>query len=246
MSSTHLSSGSVAPPVVPGKIRLYSMRFCPYAQRIHLVLDAKHIPYDVVYVNLTHKPEWLIEKSPLGKVPCIEFQSGETLYESLIIADCLDESYPQNKLYPDDPVARAKNKLLISRFNTVINIMYKLYQNTSADRDVFNEALTELGLFERELTLRKTLFFHGNSPGMVDFMIWPWFERSDIIKFLRGDQFTIPRDRFKRLMEWKSAMKENPAVQCSYLDTEVHAKYIQSRQAGTPQYDFVVQATKLM
>nr|XP_034196005.1 pyrimidodiazepine synthase-like isoform X2 [Osmia lignaria] len=222
MSSTHLSSGSVAPPVVPGKIRLYSMRFCPYAQRIHLVLDAKHIPYDVVYVNLTHKPEWLIEKSPL------------------------DESYPQNKLYPDDPVARAKNKLLISRFNTVINIMYKLYQNTSADRDVFNEALTELGLFERELTLRKTLFFHGNSPGMVDFMIWPWFERSDIIKVLRGDQFTIPRDRFKRLMEWKSAMKENPAVQCSYLDTEVHAKYIQSRQAGTPQYDFVVQATKLM
>lgn len=36
--------GSVAPPIVPGKIRLYSMRFCPYAQRIHLVLDAKHIP----------------------------------------------------------------------------------------------------------------------------------------------------------------------------------------------------------
>ena len=67
--------------------------------------------------------------------------------------------------------------------------MYKLYQNTSADRDVFNEALTELGLFEMRTYIKKTLFFHGNSPGMVDFMIWPWFERSDIIKVLRGDQF---------------------------------------------------------
>lgn len=63
----------------------------------------------------------------MGKVPCIEFQSGETLYESLIIADCLDEAYPQNKLYPDNPVARAKDKLLISRFNTVINVMYKVH-----------------------------------------------------------------------------------------------------------------------
>lgn len=243
MSSKHLSTGSVAPPIVPGKIRLYSMRFCPYAQRVHLVLDAKRIPYDVVYVNLTHKPEWLREKNPLGKVPCIELAGGETLYESLIIADYLDDVYPQNKLYPKDPLARAKDKQLISRFNDVINIMFKCYTNTSADRDVFNEVLTELEVFERELTLRKTPFFHGKAPGMVDFMIWPWWERSDIIKVLRGDHFSIPRDRFKRLLEWKSAMKENPAVQCSYLDTEVHAKYIQSRQAGTPQYDLVVWAT---
>lgn len=39
-----LVSGSILPALVPGKIRLYSMRFCPYAQRIHLVLDAKQIP----------------------------------------------------------------------------------------------------------------------------------------------------------------------------------------------------------
>lgn len=32
-------------------------------------------------------------------------------------------------------------------------------------------------------------------------------------------------------------MKDNPAVRCSYLDTDVHAKYMRSRRAGTPQYD---------
>lgn len=82
--------------------------------------------YDVVYVNLTNKPEWLIEKSPLNKVPCIELEGGETVYESLIVADYLDEAYPQNKLYPNDPLIKAKDKLLIDRFNTVIATWYKV------------------------------------------------------------------------------------------------------------------------
>lgn len=83
--------------------------------------------YDVVYVNLTHKPDWLIEKSPFNKVPCIELEGGETLYESLIIADYLDEAYPQNKLYPSNPLAKAKDKLLVDRFNIVISTFYKVF-----------------------------------------------------------------------------------------------------------------------
>lgn len=239
MSSKHLAAGSVAPPIKPGKIRLYSMRFCPYAQRIHLVLDAKKLPYDVVYVNLANKPEWLMEKSPYGKVPCIELNEGETLYESLVIAEYLDEAYPENKLYPTNPLAKAKDKLLIDRFNSVISTLYKLYVNASMGCDVFEEALVGLELFEKELARRGTAFFGGNSPGMLDFMIWPWWERSDILKTLRGEQYVIPRDRFKRLLEWRSAMKDNSAVKNSYLNTEVHAKYMQSRLAGTPQYDLV-------
>lgn len=53
---------------------------------------------------MTHKPDWLLEKSPLGKVPCIELEGGEILYESLVIAEYLDDTYPQNKLYPNDPL----------------------------------------------------------------------------------------------------------------------------------------------
>ncbi|XP_033328381.1 pyrimidodiazepine synthase [Megalopta genalis] len=239
MSTKHLAAGSVAPPLKPGKIRLYSMRFCPYAQRIHLVLDAKKIPYDVVYVNLMSKPEWLLQKSPYGKVPCIELDGGETLYESLIIADYLDEAYPQNKLYPNNPLAKAKDKLLIDKFNSVISTIYKLYLNASTGCDMFEEALTGLELFEKELAVRKTVFFGGQSPGMLDFMIWPWWERADVLKVLRGEQYGIPRGRFKKLLEWRSAMKENPAVKNSYLSTELHAKYTQSRLAGTPQYDLI-------
>ncbi|KAL2739711.1 pyrimidodiazepine synthase [Vespula maculifrons] len=240
MSTKHLSTGSVAPPIVPGKIRLYSMRFCPYAQRIHLVLDAKKIPYDVVYINLTQKPEWFLEKNPFGKVPCIELEGGEVLYESLIIAEYLDEAYPQNKLCSLSPFAKAKDKLLIDRFNGVITNMYKLYAGTSVDRDLYNEALSSLEYFDRELVKRRTPFFGGTSPGMLDLMIWPWCERADIIRILRGDEFIISRERFLRLFEWRNAMKEDPAIKKSYLDAEIHSKYVRSRLAGIPQYDLLL------
>ncbi|XP_011696825.1 PREDICTED: pyrimidodiazepine synthase-like [Wasmannia auropunctata] len=240
MSEKHLSAGSVPPPLVSGKIRLYSMRFCPYAQRIHLVLDAKQIPYDVVNVNLTTKPDWLIEKSPLNKVPCIELEDGETLYESLIIADYLDDAYTQNKLYPSNPLAKAKDKLLIDRFNTVITTMYKgLYSEAALAQEIFNEALAGLELFDRELAKRGTPFFGGSKPGMLDLMIWPWCERADSMRIIKGEQFAIPRDRFLRLLEWRVAMKEDPAVSGSFLEAEVHAKYMRSRLAGTPQYDLI-------
>lgn len=75
---------------------------------------------------MTDKPEWLIEKSPLGKVPCIEFEDGQVLYESLIIADYLNEAHPEPNLYPSDPKAKAKDKILIERFNGLISLMYKV------------------------------------------------------------------------------------------------------------------------
>ena len=39
------SAGSEFPPLKPGILRLYSMRFCPYSQRVRLVLEAKNIKY---------------------------------------------------------------------------------------------------------------------------------------------------------------------------------------------------------
>lgn len=44
MSLKHLGPGSQLPPLRPGKLRLYSMVFCPFAQRSRLVLAAKNIP----------------------------------------------------------------------------------------------------------------------------------------------------------------------------------------------------------
>lgn len=80
--------------------------------------------YDVVYVNLSTKPEWLFNKHPLGKVPAIELEDGTVLYESLILADYLDSSSTTRPLASSDPLQRAKDKLLIDRFSQVCKAIY--------------------------------------------------------------------------------------------------------------------------
>ena len=98
------------------------MKLCPFAQRAHLVLEAKKIPYHTIFVNMRLKPEWFFEKSPLGKVPALEIPSvkGDPLIESLIVAEYLDEKYPQNPLKAKNPLQRARDKILMEQFREFI------------------------------------------------------------------------------------------------------------------------------
>lgn len=75
--------------------------------------------YDVVNIKLSNKPDWYFERNPLGKVPAIETESGDCLYESLIIADYLDEKYPERPLQPKDPMQKAKDRILLEHFSRV-------------------------------------------------------------------------------------------------------------------------------
>jgi len=83
--------------------------------------------YDVVNIKLSDKPDWYFERNPLGKVPAIETESGDCLYESLIISDYLDEKYPERPLQPKDPMQKAKDKILLEHFSRVsITVIFLL------------------------------------------------------------------------------------------------------------------------
>lgn len=240
-----MAKGSTA-PVLPddGKLVLYSMRFCPYAQRVHLMLDAKKIPYHTVYINLSEKPEWYFEKNPLGKVPALQVpgKEGVTLYESLVLADYIEEAYSaqQRKLYPTDPFRKAQDRILIERFNGVITAYYRILFSTDG---IPPGAITEFGIaldvFEKELKSRGTAYFGGDKPGMIDYMIWPWCERVDLLKFALGDKYELDKERFGKLLQWRDLMEKDEAVKQSFISTENHTKFLQSRKNGENNYDIL-------
>lgn len=63
------------------------------------------------------------------------------------------------------------------------------------------EAISEgLTAFEKELGKRQGPFFNGTKPGMLDFMIWPWCERSDVLKMYGKEYDVIKKDKYKRLV----------------------------------------------
>ncbi|CAB3387953.1 Hypothetical predicted protein [Cloeon dipterum] len=241
----HLAQGTPHPPLEKDALRIYNMRFCPYAERSLLVGSAKGIKFEVVNVNLVDKPDWFVAMNPPGLVPTLEWGDGRVLGESLIVSEYLDEIGDASRpLQSSDPFQKAKDKLLADKFSQVISALFKImlnYHKPELDLSPFDDMLRYLDRYEKELKSRPSQFFNGDKPGYVDYMIWPWFERFELLGVLVGDKLKFPKTRYPRLTEWTSAMLEDDAVKTWYLPVEVHEQYMRSRfSGGATDYDFLV------
>ncbi|ODN04195.1 Pyrimidodiazepine synthase [Orchesella cincta] len=244
MSTVHLAKGSVCPPLQDGKLRLYNMKYCPFAQRALLIAEAKGLSYDIVNCNLKDKPEWMFERNPEGKVPILETNDGKVLYESLIISDYLDEIYAQRPLQSKDPYKKALDRILVERFSGVISIFYKILFSIrdgqlDATKEHIENFVKALKPFEEELTKRGSLYFAGEQPGMLDYMIWPWIERIPILKSKVPDLFDYDaaKKQNPHLENWRQGMKKDPTVAKFLISPEDHLQFVDSFLSGSPNYD---------
>jgi pyrimidodiazepine synthase len=71
-----------------------------------------------VFINLSEKPEWYLTIFPAGKVPALIYD-GKFLSESLILADFLDEQFPEPPLWNSSPLKKILDKLVIESFGKV-------------------------------------------------------------------------------------------------------------------------------
>ena len=81
--SKHLDANSECPTINKDKVTLFNMRYCPFAQRAALVLLAKDIPFDMVNIDLKSKPQWFLDRNPLGKVPTVQIGDDVTYERSV-------------------------------------------------------------------------------------------------------------------------------------------------------------------
>lgn len=193
------------------QIKLFSARACPFAHRTRLVLSHKKLPFELVEVDLQNKPAWFDAKlSGYGKVPALE-HDGQHLWESAIVNEYLDEVFPEPRLLPAEPVARARARIWIDYANTRFVSAFGKLLRLPADGDeaAARRELTEiLGFIEKGLSAEGP-YFLGAEPSLVDLAFYPWFERWPALEQLRG--FPLPRE-LERLTRWVAAVRELPAV----------------------------------
>jgi glutathione S-transferase len=95
-------------------IKLYSAKGCPFARRTRVVLHEKDIDFETSEVDFRNKSDEFLEASPNGKVPVVVVD-GDSLYESNIVNQYLDEVHEEPKLMPGDPKARAYARIWMAR-----------------------------------------------------------------------------------------------------------------------------------
>ncbi|XP_054585094.1 glutathione S-transferase omega-1 isoform X2 [Eptesicus fuscus] len=191
------------------------MRFCPFAQRTRLVLKAKGIRHEVININLKNKPEWFFKKNPAGLVPVLENNQGQLICESAITCEYLDEAYPEKKLLPADPYEKACQKMVFELFSKVPPLVGRFTRSKDKEdcSGLKEEFRQEFSKLEEVLTNKKTTFFGGNSLSMIDYLIWPWFERLEALEL---NEFVATNLQFVKNTTSEKLNKRRHALFCDY------------------------------
>ena len=82
-----------------------------------MVLHEKGIAFDVHEVDLSNKSEEFLSVSPTGKVPVVVVD-GDSIYESNVVNQYLDEVADGPGLMPEDPKRRAYARIWMSFADT--------------------------------------------------------------------------------------------------------------------------------
>ncbi len=103
---------------------LYSGTTDPFSQRCRIVLHEKGMDFQIIDVDLDHKPEDLAVMNPYNQVPVL-VERDLVLHESNIINEYIDERFPHPQLMPADPVMRARARLFLHRFEKELFVPHR-------------------------------------------------------------------------------------------------------------------------
>ena len=194
-----------------GSPLLYSFRRCPYAMRARMALKSSRLRVELREVVLRDKPAHMLEISPKGTVPVLQFADGRVLEESLEIMDwALGESDPEGWL---DGVATAGaewHPLILENDGSFKHHLdrYKYAQRYEDADPLAHREGAEVFLKKLEARLSEQAYLSGPKFGYCDAAIAPfirqfanagraWFDQSPyphlrgwLGRFLQDERFT--------------------------------------------------------
>jgi glutathione S-transferase len=194
---------------------LCSFKTCPWVQRAAIVLREKQVPYDITYIDRNNRPDWFLKISPHAKVPVLQIDGKEALFESNAIAEYLEET-TSPRLHPEDPVARARNRAWTDYVPTFASaISDTAYSDTEEE---FTRRAAKIagpfGKLDEALAARGAAgpYFNGAKFSLVDAAYAPFLQRYAFMDRLRPLGVI---EKFPRLAAWRDALLSAPAVKAS-------------------------------
>jgi glutathione S-transferase len=88
-------------------MKLVGSRTSPYVRKVRVILAERRIACDFVEESAWNATTTVPRYNPLNKVPALVLDDGDSIYDSVVIAEYLD-AVSGNTLIPGDAVQRAK------------------------------------------------------------------------------------------------------------------------------------------
>jgi len=198
-----------------------------HASKTKVVLEEKRIPYRIENLppgNLWKKPPEMTARHPLGKVPYIE-DDGLILYDSTVIDEYLEDRYSWPRLLPQDPVMRAKVRM-VEQFADEAMLVGNLppiwmpYWSEPEKRDTERMEKGREGLRTRDLPYLEKLL--GEAPA-GDYM-WGGFSMADVPMMVLAIVLEVDKlalDKFPHVEKYLSALRQRPSYRAISPRTKV-------------------------
>ena len=195
-------------------VELVTHKWCPFAQRAWIALEAKGTEYKMKEVSLYGaggKPSWFLELNPKGQVPVVVI-NGEPVVESDVCVDAVDRIEPSGSLSPGGDEGEARVDALRAIVSDMIAPAGKalMLQGGASAEQKLADALMAM---DELLSEGSGPFLCGESISRGDISAFPFLQRID-------DEFTLSVAAGQEciaLSSWMKGMREHPAVASTIL-----------------------------
>jgi len=202
------------------QLELVSLAVCPFSQRTVITLLEKKLDFALQFLNEGNPPGWFREVSPLGKVPALRV-GDRGLFESSVISDYLDETYPP-RLHPEDPLTRAEHRSWIAFGSGLLVDLAALC--SAADEDAYKAAKEVLSgkLLRLDEQLSPGPYWAGERFHLVDAAYAPFLMRMRILTARRPELAPLMT---RRLEAWTDPLLSRSSVSRSVTE-DFESRYV--------------------